>query len=150
MVRCSNKMATNPRYVPEFKISINGEAIPAAMRASVTGVSYTDGTEGADQAQLSLANPDLRWLDHSLLRLNNELSLSLGYAPDALEEMFVGEITTREASFPSGGVPTLTVRALDLTHRLQRGTKERGFGPLPDPLIVSFIAVEGIHVSRDN
>ena len=135
-------MADNPRYAPEFKIRINDEAIPAAMRASTTQVSYTDGTEGADQVQFGLANPDLRWLDHPLLKLKNKLSLSLGYAPDALEEVFVGEITTKEASFPSGGVPSVTVRALDLTHRLQRGTKERGFGPLPDPLIVSFIAVE--------
>ena len=135
-------MASNPRFIPEFKIRINGDDIPAAMRASTTQVSYTDGTEGADQVQISLANPDLRWLDHSLLRLKNEVSLSIGYAPDALEEVFVGEITTKEASFPNGGVPGVTIRALDLTHRLQRGTKERGFGPLPDPLIVSFIAVE--------
>jgi phage protein D len=135
-------MAPNPRYVPEFKIRIDGQDIPAAMRASVTSVRYTDGSEGADQVQVSLANPDLRWLDHPLLKLNNRLSLSLGYAPDTLEDMFVGEITTREASFPSGGAPTFTVRALDLTHRLQRGTKERGFGPLPDTAIVSLIAVE--------
>jgi uncharacterized protein len=143
-------MATNPRYVPEFKVRIDDEDIPAAMRASVTGVSYTDGSEGADQVEITLANPDLRWLDHALLKLNNKLSLSLGYAPGPLEEMFVGEITTRQASFPSGGVPTLSVRALDLTHRLQRGTKERGFGPLPDPLIVSLIAVEnGLKPSVD-
>jgi uncharacterized protein len=135
-------MAANPRYVPDFKVRIDGEDIPAAMRASVTSVSYTDGTEGADQVQIVLANPDLRWLNHPMLKLNNELSLVMGYAPDGLEEMFVGEITTREASFPSGGVPTFSVRALDLTHRLQRGTKERGFGPLPDPAIVGLVAVE--------
>lgn len=135
-------MAANSRYVPEFHIRIGDEDIPAAMRASTTQVSYTDGTEGADQVQISLANPDLRWLDHPLLKLNNKVSLSIGYAPNALEEVFVGEITTKEASFPNGGVPTVTLRALDLTHRLQRGTKERGFGPLADPLIVSFIAVE--------
>lgn len=135
-------MAAQPQYAPDFKIRIAGQDMPAAMRASTTQVSYTDGLEGADQVQVSLANPDLRWLDHPLLELNNELSLSIGYAPDALEEVFVGEITTKEASFPSGGVPAVTIRALDLTHRLQRGTKERGFGSLPDPLIVSFIAVE--------
>lgn len=135
-------MTASPRYAPEFKLWINREEIPAAMRASVTSVSYIDGSEGADQVQINLANPGLRWLDHPLLKLNNELALSLGYATDGLEDMFVGEITTREASFPSGGVPTFTVRALDLTHRLQRGTKERGFGPLPDPAIVSLIAVE--------
>jgi phage protein D len=135
-------MTANLQYIPEFKIRISDEDIPAAMRASTTQVSYTDGTEGADQVQISLANPDLRWLDHPLLNLNNKLSLSIGYAPNNLEEMFVGEITTKEASFPNGGVPTVTIRALDLTHRLQRGTKERGFGSLSDPAIVGFIAVE--------
>jgi hypothetical protein len=128
---------SNPRYVPEFRIKINGESIPAALRASVTGVSYQGGLEGADRVELSLANENLRWLDHRLLALDNSLELHLGYAPDPLEQMFVGEIVSQDATFPSAGMPTMTVAAQDRLHRLQQGNKTRWFA-IPIPMVGNF------------
>ena len=45
---------------PECSIRIDGDAIPAALRASIVSVSYTDGIEGADRVEVTLANPSLR------------------------------------------------------------------------------------------
>jgi len=56
---------------PEYKIEINGEPIPAALRGCVTGISYQNGLEGADRVEVSLANPNLRWLDSPLLQTDN-------------------------------------------------------------------------------
>ena len=92
---------------------INGESIPAALRGCVTGINYQNGIEGADRVEVSLANPDLRWLDHPLLQLDNGFELELGYATEPLERVFVGEITGVNASFPGGGMPTVTVVAHD-------------------------------------
>jgi uncharacterized protein len=89
-------------------------------------------------------------LDHPLLQMDNGFSLSIGYAPDPLEEVFVGEITGVNASFPNSGMPTLTVVAHDFLQRLTRGTKDRAFAlslpcigkfPLPDPLVVSLVGL---------
>ena len=66
---------------PEFTIAIDGDAIPAALRASIVSVAYTDGIEGADRVEVSIANPSLQWLDHPLLQVDNEFRLSIGYAP---------------------------------------------------------------------
>jgi hypothetical protein len=134
---------------PEFSVRVDGEAIPAALRASIVSVSYTDGIEGADRVELSIANPSLRWLDHPLLQVDNGLTLSIGYAPGPLEEVFVGEITGIEPTFPGSGMPVLRVIAQDFLQRLQRGTKDRSFRikipsvgnfPLPDSLVAALVA----------
>jgi hypothetical protein len=143
--------AANLRYAPEFRVDIEGEPVPAALRASISGVSYQNSLEGSDRVELTLVNENLRWLDHALLALDNDLTLSIGYAPDPLEQVFVGEIVGRTASFPSSGVPSLTVAAQDRLQRLQQGNKVRWFAipiptvgnlALPDPVVAPIVSLE--------
>lgn len=142
-------MAQFPKYAPDFKVTINGDPLPAALRGCITSINYQNGIEGADRVEIGLANPNLRWLDDPLLQMDNGFELSLGYAPDPLEKMFVGEITGINASFPNGGMPTLTIVAHDFLQRLTTGSKDRAFAldipclgvvPLPDPLVVSLVS----------
>jgi phage protein D len=138
------------RYNPDFKIEINDKPIPAALRASIAGVNYQNGLEGADRVELNLVNENLRWLDHPLLALDNPLTLWIGYHDEGLKRVFVGEIVGQSATFPSGGGPTLTVVAQDRLHRLQQGTKSRWFAiptaagtfPVPDPAVAAGISFE--------
>jgi hypothetical protein len=112
-------------------------------------LTYQDGIEGADRVEIGVANPELRWLNDSMLRVDNQLSLAIGYAPDPLNEVFLGEVTGVNASFPSGGIPTLTVVAHDFLQRLTKGSKERAFKlsipcvgdfPLPDPIVATIVS----------
>lgn len=137
------------RLAPEFALGIDGNAIPAALRASIVSISYTDGIEGADRVEVSIANPSLQWLDHPLLQVNNAFRLSIGYAPGPLEEVFVGEITGVEPSFPASGIPMIRLTAQDLLQRLQIGTKDRSFRikipsvgnfPLPDSAVAALVS----------
>lgn len=141
----------NLRYAPEFQVRIAGKPAPAALRASISNVSFQTGLEGADRVELTLVNENLRWLDHSLLALDNELALSIGYAPDPLDQVFVGEIVGLSPTFPGGGSPTLTVVAHDRRERLQKGTRTRWFAvqtacmenfPLPDLAVASLVSAE--------
>lgn len=160
-------MAAHPQYAPAYRLAINGSDIPDAVRACATSVRYVDGIEGADQVQLALANPGLKFLQGhvrgltlsaptgvalgtfartdsagGLFDLDNEVRLWMGYAPDPLEEMFLGEITGVEAGFPGDGMPTLTVTAHDFLQRTTRGSVSRGFGPLPDAAIIAILSLE--------
>jgi Bacteriophage probable baseplate hub protein len=162
-------MAGYPRYVPACRIKINDQDLPAAVRSSVTSVKYQDGHNAADRVEVGLANPHLRWLQHhirgfgfrpfptgvnigpfpglnvvppGLFDIDNKLSVAMGYAPDPLEEMFVGEITGVEANFPNQGMPSMTLVAHDYLHRLAQGSYARGFGPLPDFIIASILSLE--------
>ncbi|MBD2089957.1 hypothetical protein H6F67_08830 [Microcoleus sp. FACHB-1515] len=164
-------MSIHPRYAPDFKIRINDQEIPAALRAAITSVSYEDGMQAADRVEVGLANINLRWLQSHIRGLgfqpfpsrvnlpvagtivaategsfdiDNKLSLAIGYAPNPLEEMFRGELTGVEASFPNGGVPTMTLVAHDYLNRLSRGSYARGFGFIPDALIAAILSAENL------
>jgi hypothetical protein len=143
--------AGTPRFAPEFGIAVNDNPVPAALRASISGVSFQTALEGSDRVELTVINENLRWLDDPALRLDNKLALSIGYAPDPLKQVFVGDIVGHTAAFPSGGFPTLTVAAQDRREHLQQGAKARWFGisipkvgnyPLPDQAAVGLVAVE--------
>ena len=137
------------RYAPEYRIVINDETIPAALRGHIVSISHQAGMKGADRVEVSVANPNMRWLDHPLLAMDNAFKLWLGYATQPLEEVFVGEITGVSASFPNGGMPTLTVVAHDYLQRLTQGTKDRAFSlkiptighfALPDPAVAAMVS----------
>jgi hypothetical protein len=76
--------------------------------------------------------------------LDNKLSLKMGYAGDELEDMFLGEVTGVEASFPNGGMPTMSLVAHDYLNRLAQGSYARGFGPLADALVVMILSAENL------
>ena len=139
------------RYAPEFQVRLQGELVPAALRASISSVNYQTGLEGADRVELSIFNENLRWLDHSLLRLDNDLKISMGYAPDPLRQMFVGEIVALAPTFPASGTPMISVSAQDRRYRMQRGSKTRWFAlhtkclgnfPLPDVAVAGLVSGE--------
>lgn len=144
-------MAPNPRYAPELRLSIDRSPVLAALRGSVTRVSVEVGLGVSGRAEIALANDGLRWLDHPSLALDKPLAVSLGYAPDPLVQLFDGEIVGHNATFPSSGLPMLTVVAQDRLRHLQEGSKERWFAlpiptvgnfPLPDAAVVGIVALE--------
>jgi hypothetical protein len=120
------------------------------LASAISNVTWTNGMEGADRVEFTLANVSLRLLDHPLLTPDREFRLSVGYAPDPLDEVFVGEITGIESTFPSGGIPTLHVTAQDYLNRMMKGKKDRAFNlaiptvgnfPLPDELVTATVAL---------
>jgi uncharacterized protein len=130
-------------FVPDFDLALNGSPVPAELRASIVSVKYEETLQAASRVEVQVANPDLRFLDHQLLDLKVQLDLLLGYQPNGLVSMFTGDITGVEPSFPSSGVPTITVSAHDFLERLSVGTKERTFKYfLPDSLIAGIVAAE--------
>jgi phage protein D len=141
-------MARYATYSPAFEVQISGGPLPGALQASIISVNYQDGMEGADRVEVTFANPDLQWLDNPLLQVDNGFTLSIGYAPDPLEKVFVGEITGVEPTFPASGMPTIKVVAQDFLQRLTHGKVDRAFYipigvdnlPLPDVAITAIVA----------
>jgi hypothetical protein len=142
-------MARYSKYAPAFQVTINGGPLPGALQASIISVNYQDGMEGADRVEVTFANPNLQWLDHPLLQVDNGFKLAIGYAPDPLEEVFVGEITGVEPTFPASGMPTIKVVAQDFLQRLTHGKVDRAFYvsipkldnlPLPDIAVTAIVA----------
>lgn len=136
-----------------FTIQIDGANLPAALRGAITSVTWTAGIEGSDSVEVTFANQNLQWLDNPLLAVDNGFTLSIGYAPDPLELVFVGEITGVEPSFPNGGMPTIHVTAHDFLQRLTHGKVDRTFAiklptigtiPLPDPVVTALMSATNL------
>jgi hypothetical protein len=75
----------------------------------------------------------------------------MGYAPDPLRQMFIGEIVALAPAFPASGTPMLSVSAQDRRFRMQRGNKVRWFAipasclgnfPIPDVAVASTVSAE--------
>lgn len=164
-------MARFPAYAPQYSLRINGNELPAAVRSTVTSVRYQDGQNAADRVEVAFANPDLRWLQNHIKGLGfqpfptgvkigpvraaeaapvgtfdiaNTLELAIGYAPDPLDPVFVGDVTGVQVSFPNGGMPSMTMVAHDHLQRLSEGKASRGFGPLPDALVAAILGAENL------
>jgi hypothetical protein len=141
------------QYAPQFKVELDGAPLPAGLRGSISSLSYQDGLEGADSVEVTFANPGLQWLDHPLLTQDLGFRLSIGYASDPLEEVFVGEVTGVSPSFPSGGMPTIKLTAHDFLNRLTKGKVDRAFAistpkfahfPLPDVVIAAMVSASNL------
>lgn len=138
---------------PEFRIEIEGERIPAALRASTSSVTLDQGFDGADRVEMSIANSNLRWLDSPLLKLDRDLDLSFGYAPKPLIRVFSGSIVAVAATFPQSGGPAMAVTAQDRRQAMKQGKKVRWFAipipsvgnfPLPDIATASLVTLENL------
>jgi hypothetical protein len=141
------------RFVPDFRLQINGAPAPAELRAAVTRVTHTSGLEGADRVELTLVNDALRWLDNPLFALDTPVVLSMGYADSGVEQVFVGQVVGFGADFPVGAAPTVTVTAQDARFRMTQGTKVRWFAvpipsvgnfPLPDIATATLATLENL------
>jgi phage protein D len=159
-------------YVPRFEIKVAGANLPLDVLRDVIQVTYNDDIKKLDGFELSVNNWDtfakefryvgsetLESLDEErkgaqkqpfnpLHRLfepcRHKVEVFMGYGDD-LKLMLAGNFTTMEPSFPSSGAPTLTVRGLNLLHKLRTephsyawpGKKEsqiaKSFEKLPDP-----------------
>ncbi|NLX10730.1 MAG: hypothetical protein GXY36_13820 [Chloroflexi bacterium] len=163
-------MAQFSTYVPDYRLLINGQDIPPALRGCITSIRYQDGMGAADRVEIALANPDLRFLQEhirglgfrpfptaltvgpfqvgsvvptGLFDMGNKLELDVGYT-GGIERMFKGDITGVQVSFPNGGMPTMTLVAHDYLSRLMQGKYARGFDFLPDALIAAILSAENL------
>ena len=142
------------QFAPDFSLLLNGQPAPTELRASIQALECKTGYEGLDEVECTLANDRLRWLDSTLFALGTGITLSLGYAPEPLTQVFDGEVVARAATFPAGGAPAFSITAHDRRHKMATGNKLRWFAiplpglnlPLPDPVTAGIVTLENLMV----
>lgn len=131
-------------YVPRFELSGGGSALSQSVIRDVISVTYNDSTTDIDSIDVTINNWDAELRQFKYVgaetsvaggsgnqRLFNpnasEFELKFGYG-SALATIMRGFCTSLEPTFPAGGAPTLTVRLLNVLHRL-RTKKHRDHWP---------------------
>jgi len=128
-------------YVPAFEVKIAGVGLPRDVLRDVVQLSYKDDIKGLDSFELTVNNWDATTnqfkyfgseteaslsdesspesLRYRLFEpCSKEVSVSMGYVGD-LHLMLKGTFVSLDPNFPSGGGPTLTVRGMNVLHKLR-------------------------------
>jgi len=127
-------------YVPQFELRLGGTGISSEVLRDIQQVTYRDNIKQIDSFEFTVNNwdPGLRSFKYvgseTSASLNSQteegkrqhlfdpggpdVTLRMGYVGH-LVDMMTGVFTTLEPNFPSSGGPTLTVRALNVLHKLR-------------------------------
>lgn len=122
-------------YVPRFEITAAGRALDARIVRDVLQVTYTDSITEIDSFDITVNNWDAETREFKYVGAENEVEgatpmqkifnpgaaefeLKLGYGSE-LVSIMKGTTQSLEPNFPAGGLPTLTVRALNVLHQLR-------------------------------
>lgn len=141
-------------YVPSYRILVNGNDLLRKLFLEITQVQVDNTLKGADRFSFTVnsafnfenreffLNKDFP-LINDLFAFGNAVEISMGYQNNKdLPLMLRGKITAVQTSFPSGGLPQITVSGYDLTYCMTKGKKSRNWSDKTDSYIVSQIAQE--------
>jgi len=111
-------------YAPQIEIKVDGQKL-ALDDVIELRVTLQRDEVGGFSMQLAndfdLVTQTFRHSDFSRLDVFKPVEIRMGYAAaNQMATMFVGEITALSPSFPSSGMPTLSVTGTDLLGRLRR------------------------------
>ena len=149
-------LASRGFYVPRFEVKIENAGLPRDVLRDVIEVTYKDNIEELDSFEVSVNNWDpstrkFKYIGSEEATLSDthrlfepctkKVELRMGYTGDAeLPLIMTGNFTTMEPSFPSNGPPTLSVRGLNVLHKLRRKKYDGGWFGEKDSAIVENIA----------
>jgi uncharacterized protein len=122
-------------YVPAFQIKVDNKDLPGGVVHDVMSLTYTDSLTNIDSFEMTVNNWDaeglsFKYSDKTLFNPWKDVEVWMGYFRNGQDErrrMLIGEITTLTPNFPSSGVPTLTVRGLNLFHRFRTKQETKPF-----------------------
>jgi len=141
-------------YVPSYQIKVNGKDLLRELFLEIVSVQVDNPLNGADRFTFTVnsgfdfENREFRLtrdfpLLFDLFAFGNAVEISLGYQNNQeLPLLLRGKITAVQTSFPSGGLPQITVSGYDLTYCMTKGKKSRNWSDRTDSYIVSQIARE--------
>jgi uncharacterized protein len=128
-------------FVPLAEVRIQGSELPSDVLRDVIQITYKDNVKEIDSFEMTVNNWDAYTQRFKYIGSETQESLNsgttegirqrlfepcrktvevrMGYMGD-MRLMLTGTITTMEPSFPAGGMPTLSVRGMNVLNQLRR------------------------------
>jgi len=108
-------------HVSGAEVIINGAQVAPEIRAALVDVRVVETLSLPASATVRITDPEMTHVDSSNLAIGNKLEIKIGaMAARSTVKVFTGEIVAIEPDFSETGCE-MVVRALDVSHRLQRG-----------------------------
>lgn len=144
-------------YAPQIRVIVDNKDITDKVNADVIELHVTleEGELGGFTLQLTnhfevpdSKSPDdasraFAHSDDEEIQLYKQIKIEMGY-PGQLSTLLVGEITSIQATYPSGGAPTLSITGTDYMNRLRQAVpgddRSKNFHNIADWQIAQQIA----------
>ena len=147
----STRVAVKPgveSYAPQISVKVDGQDVPLADVIELRVTLQKDELGGFSMQvanNFELKTQKFRHSDDRALDVYKSVEIAMGYAgKNRMADMFVGEIVALQPSFPSSGLPTLSISGTDLLARLRRSkpdaNKSKAYKNLKDWQIAEQIA----------
>jgi Rhs element Vgr protein len=147
-------MAAVIPLLPQLYLTIGGAEVPGDLSEAISRVDVDLHLYLPDMFAIEVHDEGFRWIEHSLVKIGQLVEVAVRSSEEeqkSATSLVSGEIVAIEAGYPESGVPTLTLRGYDLSHRLHRGRKVRSFLQMTDSDIATQIAQErGLAAEVDN
>ena len=145
--------ARNNFYVPACNVKVSGQSVVEELYLELTSVHVDNTLEGADRFSFVINNGfDVAKREFltakgetlpRFLKLGSPVEIRMGYGDRSnLDLMLTGIVTELQTSFPSSGLPQLTVSGFDYSYCLTKGTGSNTWPKKKDSDAVRDIARE--------
>lgn len=127
-------------YVPAFIVKVQNKKVDPVVLNDILNVTYSDSLANIDSFDMTVNNWDaaaakldqtaFKYSDKDTFNPWKDVEVQMGYyrnGKSELRTMLIGEITTLTPNFPQGGLPTLTVRGVNLFHRFRTKQETKPF-----------------------
>jgi phage protein D len=125
-------------YAPAFDVAVSGRSLVRDLRLEVVSVQVEQVLEGADRCTFVLNNAfDITRRDFikvgdaplpEFFAFGAQIEIRVGYGDRAgLTLVFAGLITEFATSFPSSGLPQVTISGYDHAYRLTKGAQSKNW-----------------------
>ena len=143
--------ARNDFYAPAARVMVAGKNLVRDLRLEVASVQVESILDASDRFSFVINNgfdvskrefiPAGNKTLPEFFVLGAPVEIFMGYGDrDGLDLMLTGLITELRTSFPSSGLPQLTISGYDHSYRLTRGTNSRPFDNQTDSSVVRKLA----------
>jgi len=143
--------ARNLFYAPAFNVVVAEQSVVRDLHLEITSVEVDNMLDGADRFSFVINNGfDVSQREFLIVagktlpeffKLGSPVKIQMGYGDrNSLDLMLTGLVTELNTSFPSSGLPQLTVSGYDYSYCLTKGTDSKNWEKQKDSDVVREIA----------
>jgi len=134
----NDRQSQNVANIPTWTIKVGGAQVPPETMDKLISAEVDSSLEVPDMAVLRFHDNDVKLVNDTFFEPGKELEIqAAGIGSRQPEPLFKGEIVALEPAFQLDNSATLTVRAFDKRHRLNRESKTASFRQVTDSDIVT-------------
>jgi uncharacterized protein len=138
-------------YSPAANVRVNGKSVVRDLQLELTSVTVENPLVGADRFTLVINNGfdisknEFLIAENKTLpeffKLGSPVEIFMGYGDRSkLDQIVIGIVTELQTSFPTSGLPQLTVSGYDYSFCLTKGTASRSYPNKKDSDVVREVA----------